>query len=456
MEKLTFDEILKAVSGKSLINSGNEYFNRVETDTRKNLEDCIFFALTGENFNGNKFVEEASNKGASLCIVDEEIFDKCNLKKKTSIILVNDTKKALLELAEYYRNKLKIKVVGITGSTGKTSTKDILAAMLSSKYKVFKTKGNFNNEIGLPLMIFKLDNSYDIAVLEMGMSNLGEIDRLAKTAKPDMAIITNIGDSHLEFLKTRENILRAKMEITNYFHANNLLIVNSENDLLREINKGEHRLIKTGYSSNEDFYASDVVCRKDSIGFNLYKEGKFEQEFTFDLIGKHNVLNSLLCIACADELGISFDEMKKGLRNIERTSMRLEIKKTDYITIINDCYNASPDSMRAAIDILSTYEGRKIAILGTMKELGDNSSELHRSIGEYALLNNIDLIVTIGECSEDYCRGFSGRESYQFKSVEKALIKLHSIVDNKDVVLIKASRYMKFEHIVEFLLKYEG
>jgi len=278
MEYISFDEILEATGGEIIVKGENILYNNVSIDTREIKENDIFIALKGENFNANDFTLEASSKGASICIVDEIKFEKIKLDKKTSVIKVEDTKKALLNLAKFYINKLNLKVVGITGSTGKTSTKDLVAAVLSAKYKVFKTLGNFNNEIGLPMMIFKLDQSYDIAVLEMGMSDFGEIHNLCEVARPDIAIITNIGMSHIENLKTRENILKAKMEITDFFDEHSVLIVNADNDLLETIGKLNYKLLKTGIDSKADFKACDLNVGEKRIAFNLMEDGKLINE----------------------------------------------------------------------------------------------------------------------------------------------------------------------------------
>ena len=244
--EMTFEELLKYSEGEIILNNKNKKFNKLSTDTRKIEKDNIFLALKGENFNGNKYVKEAFEKGASIAIVDEVLYNEEEING--IVIKVKDTKKALLSIARGYREKLGIKVVAITGSTGKTSTKDLVSAFLSGKYKVFKTKGNFNNEIGLPLMVLELDSSIDVAVLEMGMSNFNEIHNLAECAKPDIAMITNIGVSHIENLKTRENILKDKMEITDFFNKNNILILNSEDDMLQTVNSNMYEIINIGYN----------------------------------------------------------------------------------------------------------------------------------------------------------------------------------------------------------------
>ncbi|WP_315114431.1 UDP-N-acetylmuramoyl-tripeptide--D-alanyl-D-alanine ligase [uncultured Clostridium sp.] len=460
MEFLSIDEVVKAINGE-MVKEGNFFkFNGVSTDTRKIEKGNIFFALKGESFNGNSYINVASDKGATLCIVDEIIFDKENIKECTSIIKVENTRRALLDLAEYYRSKLNIKIVGITGSTGKTSTKDLTAAALSSKYRVFKTEGNFNNEIGLPLMIFKLNNDYDIAVLELGMNNLGEIHRMCKAARPDIALITNVGISHIENLKTRENILKAKLEITDFFNEENVLIVNGDNDLLNSLSSDEFNIIKTGFNNRGDYYAHHIILNEDSVSFKVSEENSGENEdIEINLPGKHNVWNALLSIACGRVLGMSLKEIKEGLKNnINTTGMRLDIIREEKYTIINDCYNASPDSMKAGIDVLINIKGeRKIAVLGTMKELGDEAYNAHKEVGKYVAEKGIETLITLGEFNKAYEEGYINetkdikKEILSFNDEDEVIKFLKSYIKYGDVLLFKASRAMKFEGIIEKL-----
>lgn len=455
MDKITLREIIDATNGE-VIKEGKEVtYTAVSIDTRTIGANSIFIALKGANFNGNTFSSEASLKGARICIIDEICTQIQSFHEDTYVIKVSDGKQALLNLAKYYRSRLKIKVVGITGSTGKTSTKDLVAAALSSKYKVFKTKGNFNNEIGLPLMIFNITNEYDIAVLEMGMSNFGEIHNLADVARPDIAIITNIGVSHLEYLKTRENILKAKLEITDFFNKTNTLIINNDNDLLKTINSNIYDVMRVGIEeSNNDFLTLNYKLYDDAVNFTLHeKYGNKDFEFNINIIGKHNISNSLLAIACGRMLGLSYEELQEGFRNIEFTSMRLDIIKGSKFTLIDDSYNASPDSMKAAIDVLASIEGkRKVAILGTMKELGEDAFRLHKEIGEYAKLKNIDLLLCVGEFEDAYRVGFKIQEKIiKFINNEEVINYLEKNVLQGDCILIKASRSMKFETIVNSL-----
>ena len=447
MENLSFNEILEAVNGRYLEYNGERKITYVETDTRKIKEGALFIALKGENFNGNKFADVALKNGASTVIIDEIAFDALKTKGLGNIIIVEDTRKALLDLAAYYRRKLDIKVVGITGSTGKTSTKDLVAAALSSKYKVFKTKGNFNNEIGVPLMIFSLDNSYDIAVLEMGMSNLGEIERLAKAGKPDIAVITNIGMSHIENLKTRDNILKAKMEITTGFNKENVLIVNGENDLLKTISEKDYEVIKIGANSDDyNIKAENIKIGEESVEFTVDKS-----LFSIDQLGYHSVLNGLLAIAVGRKLGLNDKEINEGFKNIEATSMRLDVKEKDNNIIINDTYNASPDSMKAGIDVLMNLKKPyNILVVGDMRELGDESYNAHRSVGEYAREKGVNLLLTTGEYSKAYKDGF-GENTLAFED-KLSIANYIKALDKNYAALVKASRGSKFEEIVNNLI----
>ncbi|MBK5241270.1 UDP-N-acetylmuramoyl-tripeptide--D-alanyl-D-alanine ligase [Clostridium sp.] len=454
MEYISRDEIIEATGGELIVKGTNALYNNVSIDTRAIRDNDIFIALKGENFNANDFVLEASKSGASICIIDEVKFKVAELDMKTSVIMVGDTNKVIMQLAKFYINKLNIKVVGITGSTGKTSTKDLVAAVLSSKFKVFKTLGNFNNEIGLPMMIFKLNNTFDVAVLEMGMSDFGEIHRLCDVARPDIAIITNIGMSHIENLKTRENILKAKMEITDFFNKDSILIVNSDNDLLEGIITSKDKLIKTGIDSEADYKAVDLNIYQEKITFNILEAGNLiKKTIEVDIPGRHNVLNSLLAVATARELGMNYDEIAVGFKKLEATSMRLDIIKGNKFTIVNDCYNASPDSMIAAIDVLCNISGKsKIAILGTMRELGTSSFQAHKQVGAYAKDKNIDLLITLGEFNQAYSEGFVDIDKYRsFDTYDEVISFLEGILSENDVVLVKASRYMKFESIVNCL-----
>lgn len=448
MLELSLDEVVKAVDGE-LLKSPKEYTaKKVSTDTRKIEKDTLFIALKGANFNGNSYVKEACEKGANLCIVDELFFDLNEIKDESGIVKVKDTRKALMDLAKFYREKLGLKVIGVTGSVGKTSTKDLLAAILSSKYKVFKTKGNFNNDIGLPLMVLELDKSYDIAILEMGMSALGEIERLVNIANPDMAVISNIGICHIEHLKTRENILKAKMEITTNFSENSVLAVNGNDDMLCNVSSDKFKVIKAGIGEDFEIYAKDITINELSSDFTVVTpEGSIKLHL--DMPGMHNVQNIMPDIAIARELGLTLEEIKEGLNNLEATSMRFEIIDMKDYKVIDDTYNSSPAACRTSTDVMVNLPSkRKICVFGTMKQLGEESEKEHRGIGQYAKEKGIDLLLCCGDFSENIAEGF-GQNCKVYKDKPSLIKDLKSIIQKDDLILVKASRGMHFEDIVK-------
>ena len=452
MLELNLQEIVKATKGALLKEADVKEIKAVSTDTRKIEEGTMFIALKGENFNGNNYVLDAFNKGAKIAIVDEVKCDLNELKEDVALIKVQNTGRALMDLAKFYREKLGLKVVGITGSAGKTSTKDLVAAVLSYKYKVFKTKGNFNNEIGLPLMILELDSTYDVAILEMGMRGLGQIKELAEIASPDLGIITNIGISHIEILKTRENILKAKMEIATFFDKNNTLVVCGNDDFLGALPEAEYKIVKTGVGENFKIGAKNIALEELSSKFTVY-DGEKEEEFSLDMPEEHNISNLMLGIAIAKELGVSFEEMKRGLKNLEATSMRLELIKKDGFSILNDCYNSSPVAVKSAIDVMKNIEGkRRIAVLGTMRELGHKSEEAHEEIGKYAKENGIEKVLCFGDFSENIKEGY-GEGCTVYENKEELIKDLLNIICDGDIILVKASRSLKFEEITKALLE---
>lgn len=448
--EMTFNEMLNAIDGEVIIKSEDVSFNKLCIDTRKIEKNNVFLAIKGANFNGNDFALKALEAGASIVIIDEVKFNLNEIENKGTIVKVKNTREALLNLAKFYRKKLGLKVVGVTGSTGKTSTKDLIAALLSHKYKVFKTKGNFNNDIGLPLMILELTSKDDVAVLEMGMSSLGEIELLADVARPDIAVITNIGLSHIENLKTQENILKAKMEISTFFNKENTLIINAEDKLLKNVYSNRFKVKKIGYNHEYDVYASNIILKEEETEFLAHAFGE-EAVFNLPMAGKHNVLNTMLAIEVANCLNVSFEEMIKGLENLEATSMRLQVIKKEGFIIINDCYNASPDSMKSSLDVLSAYKDyRKVAILGDMYELGEESEKAHFEVGEYAK-DKLDILIVIGRYIKNFKDGFNNDNIIMYKTKEECIKELKNIVKLNDVVLIKASRGVKLEDVVKKL-----
>ncbi len=422
MENVSLGAVTSAVKGR--LNdarfSGIE-INRVSTDSRTIERGSIFFAIKGEKFDGHDFIDTVIKNGAS-CIVSDMTYDRA-IPPEMPVIYVMDTTRALMNFAENYLMNFNIPVVAVTGSVGKTTTRELIYSVLSQKYKkVVRPIKNLNNHIGVPLTAFEVDRNTDAAVFELGMNHFGEIEALSKIVKPDIGVITNIGDSHIEFLGSRNGILMAKLEIVSHMRKGGKLILNSEDDLLRTVKSSDIEVIFPNFSS------MDIEPPQP---------------------GRHMVINCGLAYAVGIELGLTEKEIKAGLEKFDSPSMRLEIKNLkNGVTIINDAYNASPQSMLAALDVLSAQKGRKIAILGDMRELGADAEKYHRETGRNINPENTDLLFTLGE-SAKFIFDEAGTTKMHFKSKDELLQKLLSTLRPGDVVLIKASRGMKFEEIAQ-------
>lgn len=446
MKTIQVKEIAEKL-GATLYGDPEASFNAVFIDSRIVTDNSLFIGIKGEHFNGSELYRDAFKRGANVAVVENvEIED---VPEGKAVLKVSSTYRAILDLAYYYRRTLDLKIIGITGSTGKTSTKDILHGMLSKKYKVFKTSGNYNNELGLPLMIFSLDHTYDYAILEMGMSAPLEIHNLARVAQPDIAVITNIGLSHIEHLGSQENILKAKMEITDFFSRESLLVLNGDDEYLRTVADKPYRIIYGGLSRG-NYIAKNLKVTEDSIEFTVNKS---KEIIHLEIPGKHNIQNGILCYAVARELGLKDEDL--GHIEIMKSSMRMDLMRMDHLTVINDCYNANPDSTKAALDYLENFSGRKVAIIGTMKELGAESSEAHRSVAYHAKNRKIDLFIAVGEHMEEMVEVY-GSDAVGFVSYEEAEEKMGELIRAEDTVLIKASRGMYFERFIPVLEKLGG
>ena len=465
MEKnLTVKDIIECTNGKLIIGDENIICKNFERDTRLIKQNDVFLAMKGEKFNGNLLWKEAFENGAKVAIVteiDEKNTDFQNYKDKV-IIKVEDQIVALRKIAtkkrELYGNAFP--VIAVTGSVGKTSTKDVIAGVLSQKYKVLKTKGNLNNDIGVPLTILSLQDE-EVAVIEMGMNHFGEISRLSKITKPTMAVITNIGTSHIGNLGSRENILKAKLEIIDGMDEP-YLIINNDNDLLHnwyEDNKEKMKIKTFGIENKSDVYATKIKLHEYNSEFNC-NISNHEFEVKVPVPGEHFVLNSLCAAEIGNILKLSDKQIKEGIESFELTKKRMEITQlNNKIKIINDSYNASFESMKASIKYLSSMErGRKIAVLGDMFELGDFSEKLHRKVGEEVAKNNIDLLLCSGDNSkyieEEAERCGMPKESIIYKNtLEELYNELKNILKENDNVLIKASNGMKFYTLAEKLIQ---
>ncbi len=449
MEALNIKEIVSATGGTLVNCSEDMIVNGISTDSRDINAGDLFVALKGKNFNGHDFIPKALESGCTAVLASEEIEDNIPLIK------VDDTLEALKLLAKYYRSKFSYPVIAVTGSTGKTSTKEMISSILSQKFKVHKTRKNYNNEIGLPLTIFDMSNKYDVSVIELGMSNLGEIKRLVDIARPDIAVITNIGTAHIENLKTRKNIFKAKMEITTYFNSDNLLIVNGDDDYLSAVSNKNYNIIKTSISNKGNYNAEDIInLGSKGIEFtSKYKGNKYK--FKINAPGIHNVYNALMGIAVADKFNLSLEQLIDGIYNYKPSNMRNDIiELPDGIRIINDCYNANLDSMKAAIDVLNSISnGRRIAILGDMYELGDFSIKAHKDVGIY-LKDKCDILISVGQDAKYiYDEAVNNMKAYYFRTKEEACQLIKKIITNNDTILVKASRAMQMESVVDFIVK---
>lgn len=452
MKNMTLDAIARACYGvfHGSADQLEVTVSGITIDSRKIEDGFLFVALRGERVDGHSFVESAYEKGAKACLVEDIPENAAG-----PYIVVESCAQALKDIAEYYRSILDIKVVGITGSVGKTSTKEMIASVLEQKYKVLKTQGNFNNEIGVPLTIFNIKEEHEVAVLEMGISDFGEMHRLSKMARPDICVMTNIGQCHLENLKTRDGILQAKSEIFDFAKKDCTAILNGDDDKLITLKERSEINPKFfGMDSQFDIHAENVVDHGlEGINCDICY-GTERINVWIPIPGMHMVYNALAGAMVGLSLGLTKEEIKAGVEALKPTGGRNNILQLNGKTIIDDCYNANPVSMRSSLDVLAKAEGRQVAILGDMGELGADEKELHYGVGEYAAQKNIDLFLCVGVLSEEMKKGAesvkdSKTQIMHFETKEELLNELAGIVKDGDTVLVKASHFMQFEKIVE-------
>ena len=454
-------DIIKICNAKLIFGNEEEKCEDFSKDTREIKKGDVYIGIKGENFNGNALYEKALESGAKVCILENiEIPEQIKeIYKDRTIIKVENTIKALQEIAKYKRELYNIPVIAVTGSVGKTSTKDILASVISKEYKVLKTQGNLNNHIGLPLTILKL-KEHTAMVVEMGMSSLGEISILSKIAKPNISVITNVGTAHIGKLGSRENILKAKLEILDGMDKNGTLVINNDNDMLNNWNKNnnEYKVVTYGIKNDSDIIAKDIKLEELYSQFTAIIENE-KLNVEVPVGGEHFVYNALCAIAVGKLLNIKSDNILKGIEQFELTKNRMEIKKNkNNVTIINDCYNANYDSMKASLEYLSKSNlKRKIAVLGDMLELGNYSKQLHEKVGEEIVKNKIDILITVGKEAKSILNkatslGLKKENAYNFETNEQAINLLNKILKPEDIVLVKASNGMNFNKIIEKII----
>ena len=463
MKGMTLEAVAKACGGIYHGSDGDKIkeVSAITTDSRQIQPQGMFIAIKGARSDGHAYIDSCYEKGALCCISEQELPGE-----KRPYIQVESSLQALKDIAQLYRANLDIKVVGITGSVGKTSTKETIAAVLSQKYKVLKTQGNFNNEIGLPLTIFRLTEEDEIAVLEMGISDFGEMTRLTKIAQPDICVITNIGLCHLENLKSRDGILKAKTEIFKSMNPDGTVILNGDDDKLITISEVYGKKpVFFGIKNTAGIYADHIEnlglegvrCRIHMAADNAVQTENAAEDFTVQIpvAGEHMVYNAMAAAAVGEALGLTAEQIKTGIEGMETIAGRNHIIRENGFLILDDCYNANPVSMKASIDVLNTAKGRKVCILGDMFELGADEKKLHYQLGEYFKEKQIDMAVLAGELSENTYQGIrdsgAATQVYYYKTLEDLLDFLDIMVQDKDVILVKASHSMHFEKIVEKL-----
>lgn len=462
MKKLCVNDILEMVNGTVLCGLCDAEFAGACIDSRIVQSDEAYFALKGERTDGTLYCGDAIKNGAKVCFVENNIFSDEDLNKfakSATIVLVPNVEDALVEIAKVKRSLYDIPVVAITGSVGKTSTKDVIAEVMAQKFNVQKTQGNKNNRLGVPLTIMSLRN-HDALVIEMGMNHLGEIHELTNIAKPTLSVISNIGTSHIGNLGSRENILKAKLEILDGM-TNKKVIINNDNDMLHKWNLEDENAEKITFGIHEKsiYMASKIKMTEKSNEFCVELNSN-EYEFTTQKPGEVFILNALSAIAVGMEYDIPIDKMQKAIANAEITKNRLDIEKVNDILLIKDYYNASFESIKPSLEYLANLDrGRKIAVLGDIKEVGSFSKEIHEKVGKEVAKNKIDMLVTVGEEAKNIAKmaveeGMNAKNVYSCDLNEQAIKILNNMLVQGDTVLLKASNSMKFGEIYDGISNY--
>lgn len=428
---MILNELIKVVNGKSNINS-DIIIKDIKTDTRKINKGDLFIALKGNNYDGNDFILEAQKNGAIACITNNNVNDKC--------IVVNDTYESLYLIGKYIRKKYNIPLIAITGSNGKTTTKELIYHILSSKYNVLKNEDSKNNLIGVSDTLFKLNNTYDIIVMELGTNHLGEISYLSKMCKPNIGIITNIGSSHLEYFKKRKNIFKEKLSIKDGMDKVNL-IVNGDDKYLKKL-----KYFKCGIKKKNDLKAYNIEENIDGISFNIYLDKEYKIKFNNPV--KHFICDILLAIKVCLDYGVNIKTIIRQINSFKLINKRMNIIKLDSNIMINDCYNSSLESIKGGLDCLKNIKNRKVLIIGDILELGKHSKSVHKKINK--LIKKIDNkeVFTIGKYSK-YIEGKNFISSLELLEY----IKNNSIENS--YIYIKGSRRMNLDIIVDYLIKKE-
>ena len=442
MLKLSLDEIVKATKGKLLLNNNKEV-EYISTSSKDIKENTLFIPIKGEKYDGHDFLEDAYNNGCRIFLIDKshEFY-----KKDISLIEVDDTLLALGSLARFYLDKFNVDLIGVTGSVGKTSTRDIIYSVLNEKYKTLKNELNYNNEIGIPKTLFNLDYSYEKAVIEMGLDRKGDISYFKTIAPLKVAVISNIGLSHIANFENQEGIFHAKMEIAEHFNKENTLIVNGDDKFLKTLKDKElpYNLLTYGFDEDNTIYCVSYEIVNGKINFKVNFKNKI-YDYTIPSIAKHNIYNAMAAILIGNLYNLTYEEIKKGLENVSFTEGRLTIINKKDITIINDCYNASLDSIISALNVLSTFKTRKVAILGDVLETGSYEEEIHKNIGK-SIIGNTDILILVGDSikytyDEVIKNNFNKDNIYVFSTYE-------DVIKNIDNIIKKVIQFFLKHHMV--------
>ncbi len=463
MQDMTLEQIAQACKGTYYgpEASRTENVSMITTDSRQIEKDCIFVAIKGARVDGNDFVDSSYDAGALCCLSEVE-----PKSKEKPYIMVSSCYQALKDMAKLYRSRLQTRIIGITGSVGKTTTKEMIASVLSERFCTLKTKGNFNNEVGVPLTLFRLRKEHEVAIVEMGISDFGEMTRLSEMVRPDVCVITNIGQCHLENLGDRDGVLRAKTEIFTHMDPQGMIYLNGDDDKLASVKADPDKTLTFfGIENKKDVYAKKI----ETLGLKGTKVTVSARGGEFDVTvpvpGRHMVLNALAAVAIALDLGMTKEEICSGIAKFKPVGGHSSIIETQKYTILNDSYNANPVSMKAGIDVLCNTQKRKVAIVGDMFELGEEEAKMHYEIGQYAVAQGIDLLVCIGTLAEQIYHGACSAvgtdcsdaekqkqiEIFYYASTEKAIEALPDLLQPEDTILVKASHGMHFEKIVAIL-----
>ena len=456
MEKnITVQDILEATKGNLMYGNKNEICEKFSKSTKEIQPGDVYIGFKGERFDGGMFYEDALKQGAKGCIINKIADLEIKNIPNKFVIQVDDTVEAIAQIAKLKREKYNIPVIAVTGSVGKTSTKDIIYSVVSQKYTTLKTQGNMNNHIGMPMTILGLEK-HEALVIEMGMNHFGELRKLTQIAKPTIAVITNVGTAHIGNLGSRENILKAKLEILEGLQENGSVVINNDNDLLNkwQAENKKYKVITYGINNKSTNTAQNITYNDNGSKYELYPE---KQIIAVPVGGEAFVYNSLAAISVGKILNIPMSKIIEGIKKFELSKMRLDIQKTkNGYTVINDCYNANYDSMQSAIEYLKAFKAnRKIAVLGDMLELGEFAKELHEKVGKIVAKNNIDILITVGKEAKniaDVAKENGVKHIYKFDNNQEAIKQLEKLLVVDDAVLIKASNSMNFKEIVDVLL----